>query len=846
MGLLSRIRARFTRKTTTTQTSTSQPSFAGPTRPGTDVETFRRTGVSQPSFAGPTRPGTDVETFRRTGVSQPQTTVQKILKPSGIERQALIRREQLRQEAIRRKRGFSRIEAQRFLGGAKFVTALRSAKRKGFRVKKDVEEKGEKKFDILKERKKSGFFVLEKKKEKRGVEKLIEEAEKRRIKLRTKLERGKKLTPKEEAELAGVVVAKDILETSLAVKSLGKLPEKALIGIRKLIDDPKNIQKIPTKTLEKIKKIPREIKKGGKEFGRTIKISPIEAIALIGTEILLFKGTGKALKVTGKLSSKATTIISPKFRRVKGGKIIIPSTEKGRKLTLEIGGPVKKLGEPLKEQVRIAGKKVTAVSAQADRLVNLVKTKRVVRKPIPGEEFLSKRTKKLLSRFDRGRINKKQLINLDNRIRIETQGAGNLLERSFFADPKGRLRPSRLGRESPDASLLDILAGDVSFKTPKPQVLIFEETLVEKFPKSLKVVEDKLKKGKKLTDKEAKQLLNFQLKKTGKFKPIGALTKEPEVTLAPGEIIKKQKTLAVTLINGRRVPIVSVKVVKAKPLTKKLLKKAKSGKITAKELKQLRKNLKKETGFKSTISRSKKPRPIVRARPIPRIKVKGRRIPSTKRRVSQPPRKPGRVVRKTPVLRKGTIQRRPSKKARIGRGGRGGRVPPRPLKPVKKIAAFPRKKKKPFKKKPITKKQAFNVFARPLKKIGQKKKPKLIKVNKKPLTKERAKDLGSSVVDTSLSRRFKIKPTGGKPKKGVLKAPSRNFDKTKRKFRNFRIVKGKRVPLRNTFIEKRGRALLDTRGEKQGITLRRRIKQLNAKAKKSKQSKKTTRKGRKR
>ena len=169
-----------------------------------------------------------------------------------------------------------------------------------------------------------------------------------------------------------------------------------------------------------------------------------------------------------------------------------------------------------------------------------------------------------------------------------------------------------------------------------------------------------------------------------------------------------------------------------------------------------------------------------------------------------------------------------------------------PLREKLKLARVKQVKPKP-KKKPITKKQAFNVFARPLKKIGQKKKPKLIKINKKPLTKSRAKDLGSSVVDTSLSRRFKIKRTGGKPKKGVLKAPIRNFDRTKKKFRDFRIVKGKKVPLKNTFIEKKGKPLLDTRGEKRGITLRRRIKMLNnlAKARKVKQSKKTTRKGRK-
>lgn len=52
--------------------------FAGPTRPGTSVSTFRATGVSAPvsgsgggggDIKGPTRPGTDVEVFRKTGQS---------------------------------------------------------------------------------------------------------------------------------------------------------------------------------------------------------------------------------------------------------------------------------------------------------------------------------------------------------------------------------------------------------------------------------------------------------------------------------------------------------------------------------------------------------------------------------------------------------------------------------------------------------------------------------------------------------------------------------------------------------------------------------------------------------
>ena len=138
-----------------------------------------------------------------------------------------------------------------------------------------------------------------------------------------------------------------------------------------------------------------------------------------------------------------------------------------------------------------------------------------------------------------------------------------------------------------------------------------------------------------------------------------------------------------------------------------------------------------------------------------------------------------------------------------------------------------------MKKRRITKKkrkpqQGFNVFARPLKKRKGQKRPKLIRVNKVPLTKARAKRLGSTLVDSTLSRTFRIKPTKGKVEKPKLK--TKTFQK--KKFRTFKIVKGKRVPLpKGKFIEKGGRFtkrnfLLDLKGEKKGITLRRGLKQL--------------------
>ena len=63
----------------------------------------------------------------------------------------------------------------------------------------------------------------------------------------------------------------------------------------------------------------------------------------------------------------------------------------------------------------------------------------------------------------------------------------------------------------------------------------------------------------------------------------------------------------------------------------------------------------------------------------------------------------------------------------------------------------------------------------------------------------------------------------GKPK---LKVPHGYAKKTSFKFRKYRIIKGKRKPLEKGKVIERRKRLLDTRLEKRGITLRKRIKQI--------------------
>ncbi len=651
------------------------------------------------------------------------------------------------------------------------------------------------------------------KKPEKKLERLTYDIKTKRRILETKLERGKKLPVKKHLELAGLVATQVGLEF---ITSLIQLPQ-TLVNVAK---DPKVLLEVPS-----------AIKREGMQFGQLLRVSPTSAVAKVGAEILLLKGTAKGIKVVGKLGSKATARLSPKFVGVKKSAIVIPSQVKGKTVKIELGAPVKKLAEPLKVQAKLAGKEVTAVSAQADKIIKFIKTKRVIRKPIPGEAKLSISTKKLLFKFDKGTIKKTDLIKLNKNIIRETGGEGSLLERSFFADPKGRLRPSRLKLKDGDASLLDILSGDVSFKASKPQVLVFEKTKVQQFPKTkiFNQIKSKFKSGKTLTKSEADELLKFQVKTSGKFKPIGALTKEPEITLAPGEIIKKEKTIAVTLINGKKVPIIRAKVVKATKKTKDLLKKADKGIIKSKELKELRKRLKTETGFTPSLSRTPGVKPRVRL-PIPKVpRVRGRPKPRKPVRKVTPrarpkPRKPIRRVPRKPVPRR--IIRPPRRVPKKPVRRVPPRKPPRIIRPPIRPPIIPPKLRKVTKKITIKKrKQGYSVYARPLKRKGVKKIPKLIKINKVPLSKQRAKDLRNYIIDTSLSRTGKIKPSG-KMQKPRLRVPSRYGAKTKYKFRTYKIRKKKRIPLKKHKVIERRKRLLDTPQEKKQISLARRLAQL--------------------
>ncbi len=97
---------------------------------------------------------------------------------------------------------------------------------------------------------------------------------------------------------------------------------------------------------------------------------------------------------------------------------------------------------------------------------------------------------------------------------------------------------------------------------------------------------------------------------------------------------------------------------------------------------------------------------------------------------------------------------------------------------------------------------------------------KWITLSKEPMTRQSALSRASRASDETLSAQFRIKKVKGNVTNGI----DNYFGVTQRKYRPYKIKKGKKIALHNQFIEKRG-SRLDTRGEKKGIKLAKYAKQ---------------------
>jgi len=485
----------------------------------------------------------------------------------------------------------------------------------------------------------------------------------------------KKARPLDIPTAMALTSLQTLVETGIAIKDLPKTT-------RAVIDDPSLLLQLPGAVRKELVSI-----------GVLAKTSPHEAVAKIGTEIVLIKGTGTAISKANKLSKAGLAKLSTKYAgKLKlGSKIKIP-TSKGKSVTLTVVDRIPK--QTLRNQAKLIGKRVTAISSQADDLLTLMKKKRIIRKPIPGEKGFNLATKKLLKKFDAGKITKKEVLVLDKA--IQKQGAKGLLERAFFADPTRKVRPSRLGvLGEKKASVTDILTGDITFKQSKPQILLFEDIKVSKLPKKLLTIKNKLSKGVGLTTREADDLLKFQLKKSGKFKPIGFVSGESEISLAPGEIIKKVKKVGSVGVKGRVVPIIKTEVLKPTGRLKTLLNKFNKGKLTSKETKSLSKLVKKETGFNYKLSSYKTGRKFVDLSGV-KISSTAKISKAVGKGISKPISKPKPKPSPKPKLK--PTKSKPTKKIKKPTKSRPSKGKPSKRKPVS--VSKPKYKPKPSKRKP--------------------------------------------------------------------------------------------------------------------------------------------------
>lgn len=656
-----------------------------------------------------------------------------------------------------------------------------------------------------------------------------------RQKLRTQKIRGN-ITALKEAQLLGLTALSTIVDFG---RDIADLPQTAY-----------NILKNP----KVLTQLPKVIKEQGKQFGETLRVSPGEAFVRVGGEILLMKGTGKAIDKVSELSKAKLTKLGRSYvGEAKIGETLEIPVKGGKTVKLKVVGKIPK--ETLAKQTARAGTKVrAAISSQADNLISVLKKSRVVRKPIPGEEAFSKATKSLLKKFDEGKITRKQLIRLDRA--IKKQGAKGLLERSFFADPSGKIRPSRLGVvKKGKSNILDYFTEDITFKKQKPQILLFNDVKVQKLPTALKSIGKKLKSGRPLTKAEANKLLEFQLKQSGKFKPIGFISGESEITLAPGEIVKKVKKVGTTVVENKRVPIIQAEPYKPTGKLKTLIADYKRGKLNKLQIKKLDKTLQKKTGFNYGLSSS----PKIKAKyiSIKKIgagvlskvkspnklksysKIKKLSYSSSKRGSSakyQPRDSSGKFIkssgsRSKPTSRKITSVSSPTRSPGKSRTITSYKYPKSPKsKPYrgtspgvgtssrpKRVSRLAYKNKSSSVKK-VTKgkKLGYAIYE----KRGTKK-ARFVKLKSAPLSRIQALDRLAYRIDNKISRRAKIVPIGKFKRLGSISRKEVNyFNKNRRKLRPYKIRKGRKIPLTQAFIEKR-KYILDKPGEKAQIKLNR-------------------------
>ncbi len=401
-------------------------------------------------------------------------------------------------------------------------------------------------------------------------------------------------------------------------------------GLVSIVNDPRSI-----------KKIPKAMVIGAKDNLTLLKTSPAAGIGKIGSNIFVFVMIGKTMKFTGKFTGRAAIKLNPFLKRFENGtlRVNIPAEifmRGGRKINLRkritkttiinrlLGkakkalpkdskifkrikvrkkgqfrkfqkssgftltkGGVREAQSSIASQLAREGTRQKLVSAQSRAVFKWWKRTHRERKHIPGEENFDKVTKKLLKRFDRGKLTEKEFNELNIRIRKQTisegQPAGvDLLERSMYFGLDEVLRVSRFGfNTAGEGTFFDLLRGKASLfkKNYKPQMLLLDDVL-DRLPRTKanaslrRKLESSITLGKtaNLTTGELNKLTKFAVRQSGKPKGVGSTTFgggiEGEATISPFDKLRKIKKVGTALIEEKgqqfRVPIYLVKILQSK------------------------------------------------------------------------------------------------------------------------------------------------------------------------------------------------------------------------------------------------------------------------------------------
>ena len=716
-----------------------------------------------------------------------------------------------------------------------------------------------------------------------------------------------------------------------------------------------------------IKDLPTEFPYLLKEAKTIVSTEPGFALGYVGAELVTDIGLGKVATRVGGLGTQVVTRIDPRYAKtftskatetfLRGGedvfvsrvkpfdpfkpstyidtftgkkpgqfkkfdplapgtsRIIDIKTPLGRRVDIDIIEPGTDIRTPLKTQAEVAGTTIDAVSAQRglfkSGIPGIFERRKALRGPIPGEELLTASTKKLLEQFDAGTLSTEKIIELNKLIQKET-GSKGLVETTFFADPTGKLRKSRLGLDNgKPAGVLDVLSGDVTFKKKAPpQALLFERVDVAKFPKSLDDIKKAFEEGRgnQLTASQRDRLTAWQLESTGGWKAPGFIGPEPEITSAQRTLVK-EGVAAVTLIDGKRVKIFASKLEDVKKVvddipTKiddiitidKKLAKADVGKglddifIKRDDIAVADKRVdikrKRTEDFSSSLVNQKyvspvsltsdtatalarrlfsptvSPKPTAKPKPITPVSIGVSSVDSFKpfapvsigvssvdsyKPVTSVSGVVSSKISPKPIIPVSSgispvDSYKPVFSSLISSGAPYDPVISKPVvsypvptpKPLPKV--FPTKKiKRVKKKKEVTKlkvkKPGYYAY-------GKIKKSKVFKrLNRIPVTEARARDIGSYTIDHSLAATWKIKKADKIASKTKLNVPKGYYAKTHDKYRDYKIRKGKKIPMKDKWIEKRGISRLDTRAEVKKITLDKKLAEIR-KPKKAKVKKK--------